>query len=132
MSSHCSSSTSEFQLMSCELNIPSFVRSSFTGSPAHSYSGSLRRTQILQRRLLLCTFSIYIWSYPFNQLLQKSFVLSEECTLCQLLHSHMFLQMESVLLSTGLPYASDYVSHLDKITHDDHCKYGNSSMAMEI
>jgi len=41
-------------------------------------------------------------------------------------------KMEKVLLSAGLPYASDYVSHLDKIAHDDHCKYGNSSVAMEI
>ena len=41
-------------------------------------------------------------------------------------------QMEKVLLSADLPYASDYVSHLDKIAHDDHCKYGNSSVAMEI
>ena len=48
-------------------------------------------------------------------------------------YNAMFLfQMKNVLLSTGLPNASDYVSHLDKITHDGHCKYGNSSIAMEI
>jgi len=41
-------------------------------------------------------------------------------------------KMESVLLSTGLPFAPDFVSHLSKITHDVHCKYGNSSIAMEI
>lgn len=41
-------------------------------------------------------------------------------------------KMETVLLSTGLPYASDFASHLSKITHDDHCKYGNTSVAMEI
>ena len=47
------------------------------------------------------------------------------------LYANVF-QMKNVLLSTGLPNASDYVSHLDKITHDGHCKYGNSSIAMEI
>merc|ERR1711962_1347220 len=41
-------------------------------------------------------------------------------------------KMENALLSTGLPSAPDYVSHLDKIIHDGHCKYGNSSLAMEI
>ena len=49
----------------------------------------------------------------------------------QLCHSH-FSQMENVLLSTGLPFASDFASHLNKITQDDHCKYGNTSIAMEI
>ena len=41
-------------------------------------------------------------------------------------------KMENALLSTGLPSAPDYVSHLDKIIHDGHCKYGNSSLAMKI
>jgi len=41
-------------------------------------------------------------------------------------------KMENVLLSTGLPFASDFASHLNKITQDDHCKYGNTSIAMEI
>ena len=89
---------------------PHLVPGSSTGSPVHSCSGSLRRTQPLQRRSLLCLL------YIFGDTWFKS----------------TLSQMESVLLSTGLPYASDFASHLSKITHDDHCKYGNTSVAMEI
>ena len=79
-------------------------------------------------------FSIVLEISNINQLFQKSVCLSQEyCTIFQLCYvTHTISQMESVLLSTGLPYASDFASHLNKITHDDHCKYGNSSVAMEI
>ena len=69
--------------------------------------------------------SLLFWRYP---ILFQFWPISDIFQLC---HSH-FSQMENVLLSTGLPFASDFASHLNKITQDDHCKYGNTSIAMEI
>ena len=39
--------------------------------------------------------------------------------------------MSSVLLSSSLAMAEDYISHMDPIHHHS-CKYGNSTIALEL
>ena len=114
-SSPFSSPTSEFQLLVLSTHVLSlfFVRSQgLLFTPAAEAQGGPRPNKEG------CSFILLFQFWPISDIFQ----------LC---HSH-FSQMENVLLSTGLPFASDFASHLNKITQDDHCKYGNTSIAMEI
>ena len=126
MFSPFSSPTSEFQLMSCELDVPyMFVLCSqdlLLTLAAEAWGGHTPNREGWYLLIFGETFLINSFTKVSGTMYHIPIMLLRS----------LFSQMERVLLSTELPFASDFVSHLNKITHDDHCKYGNSSISMEI